>query len=297
MKKMLLAALLATGSSAHSPAVTGIRVGIKRSHPTFTLRSRVTVRTSDGKPLTLDQVRFVASDGSYHLIETRQDGSVNYEHFYERGRGLFRAYHLHRMLVKLPSPPPEASDDGPRTAEELRASPDFLRTEEVLGLTAYVIRLRDEQTGQPLADYYHAPELGRIPLKSVVYDGGSGGVLTATEPVSIEFGEPKVAPLKAPAYEVSDTAPMSGGVLNDRAVEKPAPAYTVILNAEPPSGVAVVQVTVDEEGKVVSARAVSGHPLLRQAAVEAARKARFSPTLLSGKPVQVTGTLFYNFRR
>ena len=57
----------------------------------------------------------------------------------------------------------------------------------------------------------------------------------------------------------------------------------------------VVQVTVDEEGKVISASAVSGHPLLRQAAVQAAYQARFSPTLLSGQPVKVTGTITYNF--
>jgi len=42
--------------------------------------------------------------------------------------------------------------------------------------------------------------------------------------------------------------------------------------------------------------AVSGHPLLREAAVEAAKHARLKPTLLSGKPVKVTGTLVYNFK-
>ena len=51
----------------------------------------------------------------------------------------------------------------------------------------------------------------------------------------------------------------------------------------------------DETGKVVSASAVSGHPLLRPAAEQAARQARFTPTLLSGEPVRVTGLLTYNF--
>jgi protein TonB len=57
----------------------------------------------------------------------------------------------------------------------------------------------------------------------------------------------------------------------------------------------VVQITVDEEGRVIAVSAVSGHPLLQQSAVSAARQARFSPTLLSGQPVKVTGVVTYNF--
>jgi protein TonB len=57
----------------------------------------------------------------------------------------------------------------------------------------------------------------------------------------------------------------------------------------------VVQVLIDENGNVVSAKAVSGHPLLQAVAVSAARQARFSPTKLSGQPVKVTGVIQYNF--
>jgi len=56
-----------------------------------------------------------------------------------------------------------------------------------------------------------------------------------------------------------------------------------------------VQVLVDETGNVMSADPTSGHPLLLNAAVGAARHARFSPTLLSGQPVKVSGVLSYNF--
>jgi len=56
-----------------------------------------------------------------------------------------------------------------------------------------------------------------------------------------------------------------------------------------------VQVVVDENGNVVSASAVSGHPLLRQSAEQSARQAKFSPTLLGGKPVKVSGIIVYNF--
>lgn len=90
-------------------------------------------------------------------------------------------------------------------------------------------------------------------------------------------------------------APISGGVLNGKAIELPQPVYPAIAKAAKASGSVVVQVTVDESGNVTSARAISGHSLLQASAVQAARQARFSPTIISGKPVKVTGTLSYNF--
>ena len=95
--------------------------------------------------------------------------------------------------------------------------------------------------------------------------------------------------------EAAPRAPISGGVLNDRAVNLPQPVYPAIGKAAHASGTVVVQVTIDERGCVVSAHAVSGHPLLQQAAVEAAYRACFTPTRLSGQPVKVTGVITYNF--
>jgi len=98
------------------------------------------------------------------------------------------------------------------------------------------------------------------------------------------------------ANTAAGVAPISGGVLNGKAVSKPAPAYPAIAKAVRASGTVTVQVTVDEQGRVTSAQAVSGHPLLRAAAEAAARQARLTPTLLSGKPVKVTGVLTYDFK-
>ena len=61
------------------------------------------------------------------------------------------------------------------------------------------------------------------------------------------------------------------------------------------SGSVTVQVTIDEYGGVLAARAVAGHPLLQPAAVSAALQARFAPTFLMGEAVKVTGVLVYNF--
>lgn len=98
-----------------------------------------------------------------------------------------------------------------------------------------------------------------------------------------------------PPTPLSVRAPISGGVLNGKAISLPQPAYPAVARAAHASGQVVVQVTVDEEGNVIDAHAVSGHPLLQQSAVQAARSAKFPPTKLSGQPVKVTGTLIYNF--
>ena len=90
-------------------------------------------------------------------------------------------------------------------------------------------------------------------------------------------------------------AAISAGVLNGKIINQPPPAYPPAARAVKASGAVVVQVTVDEEGQVVTAKAVSGHPLLRAAAEQSARQTRLSPTRLSGRAVKVTGTITYNF--
>jgi TonB family protein len=89
--------------------------------------------------------------------------------------------------------------------------------------------------------------------------------------------------------------PVSVGVLNGKAISLPKPAYPPIAKQAKASGTVVVQVTVNEEGDVISARAVSGHPLLQAVSVAAARNAKFSPTKLGGKPVKVSGVITYTF--
>lgn len=98
-----------------------------------------------------------------------------------------------------------------------------------------------------------------------------------------------------PAVDASGAKLINGGVLNGKATSLPKPAYPAAAKAVGAEGAVNVQVVVDENGNVVSATAVSGHPLLRAAAEEAARGAVFSPTKLNGQPVRITGVITYNF--
>ncbi len=98
----------------------------------------------------------------------------------------------------------------------------------------------------------------------------------------------------APAI-AEDAKTISGGVLNGKAVNLVKPPYPAAAKAVRAGGAVNVQVTIDENGNVISASAVSGHPLLRAASVNAARQSKFSPTMLSGQAVKVTGIIVYNF--
>lgn len=88
---------------------------------------------------------------------------------------------------------------------------------------------------------------------------------------------------------------ISGGILNGKAIYLPKPIYPVSAAAVKVDGTVNVKILVDEAGNVVSVEAISGNPLLRASAEDAARLARFSPTMLSGVPVKVSGTISYNF--
>ncbi|HKZ77850.1 MAG TPA: energy transducer TonB [Pyrinomonadaceae bacterium] len=119
---------------------------------------------------------------------------------------------------------------------------------------------------------------------------GPGGTGLVTTPTKVNIEEPPPPPAPTPPR-----APISGGVLNGKAINLPKPPYPPIAKQAHASGTVVVQVVIDENGNVISAHAVSGHPLLQAVSVAAARQARFSPTKLSGQPVKVTGVITYNF--
>jgi protein TonB len=73
------------------------------------------------------------------------------------------------------------------------------------------------------------------------------------------------------------------------------PHYPAIGKSVRASGPVSVLVVISEAGQVIEATAVSGHPLLRSAAVDAARQWLFTPTTLSKVPVKIQGVLTFNF--
>ena len=135
--------------------------------------------------------------------------------------------------------------------------------------------------------------------RAVTQDVGSIGDTDnskqATKPIEDDSDEVAIATPKPKPTEKPVPKTVSGGVVNSKATNLVKPSYPPAARAVKASGAVNVQVTISESGSVISASAVSGHPLLRAAAEAAARSSKFSPTLLSGQPVKVTGVIVYNF--
>lgn len=135
-------------------------------------------------------------------------------------------------------------------------------------------------------------------------DGGAG---TGTGSTTSSGSEKADAKTKAKTKEddsedKSETKPslitVSGGVLQGRAIRKVPPVYPQIAKSARAQGAVQVQITISEEGRVIEASILPGqnaHPLLRDAALQAARQWLFNPTLLSGVPVKAQGILTFNF--
>jgi TonB family protein len=93
----------------------------------------------------------------------------------------------------------------------------------------------------------------------------------------------------------SKASPLQGGRLANKAIKSVPPTYPAIAKAAGAQGPVTVQIVVNEAGDVESAKAISGHPLLQQAGVDAARQWKFTPTELSGNRVKVSGMISFVF--
>jgi TonB family protein len=100
---------------------------------------------------------------------------------------------------------------------------------------------------------------------------------------------PRTTPTPTPPQNVNV------GMLNSRAVSLPKPAYPPTARQMNASGRVTVQVTIDEEGNVLSAKAINGHVLLRNPAEAAARQSKFNPVRVGGQAVRASGVILYNF--
>jgi protein TonB len=89
---------------------------------------------------------------------------------------------------------------------------------------------------------------------------------------------------------------LTSTVLQGKAIERRVPVYPELVRRIHLQGDVAVEVIISPEGRVESARAISGHPMLIATALEAARGWRFGPTILNGVPVRVTGVITFVFK-
>lgn len=145
-----------------------------------------------------------------------------------------------------------------------------------------------------LADYKKAADLDPTsePAKAMakkVADQIDAKTAAAKPPPAIE--PPPVAPPPVKRPESVDL----GSLSTANAVDMVTPIYTAIARKSNAVGKVVVQVELDTEGNIVSAKAISGNQLLRRSAEDAAKRSKFKPATFNGEPIKGTGTITYNF--
>ncbi|HEX8144912.1 MAG TPA: hypothetical protein VF553_20255 [Pyrinomonadaceae bacterium] len=158
------------------------------------------INPRDNSEFVSQETRYVSSNGSFRAFRTDLNGHRR-EYFFELGRGYFSVNHQKGLLFQDRKVSPGGPTGPPLTAEQLSASPQLIRTEKLFGLTAYVLRATEVETGLPSVDIYRTVELGSTPLK--VIDYSDGRVTMITEPISIAWGEPAASLLKGPDYPVA----------------------------------------------------------------------------------------------
>jgi len=207
-KKRILLVLAIAVLAVGVGAATRGQLMRRPTQPTFTLISRVThFNPSDpSQQLHGEEMRYVFSDGSYRVVFAGEPDTKGVapqrEYFFKYGAGFFEVDFKKKQLVRDTRMSPNARGHAPATPESLRSDPQFIRTETLLGMTAYVMRITDEQTGAPTTDLYFAVETGaNTPLKEIDY-GRNGIVITTVEPVSIVFGEPQSSLRNGPDYPI-----------------------------------------------------------------------------------------------
>ena len=131
-------------------------------------------------------------------------------------------------------------------------------------------------------------------------DGRAVKVLTT---VNVTFRLPPgsaiaVAPSVAPVAPPRPRQPLrAGGVVQDsKLIHRVEPVYPELARRTRAEAVIVMEVQIDEQGDVTDVSIARGHPLFDQAAIDAVKQWRYSPTLLNGEPVPVVTTVTIPFR-
>jgi TonB family protein len=246
--------------------------------------SEMTLLNGDGSLLSKEVYKYdYDSIGNWTRMTTSvavvEGGKVTFEPTEVTYRSIM--YYLDENMLKMAQPP-----STPSTTVASLTPPNRTATVETKPQPVAGASNKPVENQQLVINHKPAPSLPVPAANSVEVRSGSASI--SKTPIVVLDSEAPPAP--KPLLK-----PISGGVLNGTAVSLPSPVYPDSAKRMRIAGVVIVQVVLDESGKVISAQASDGPPALRDAAVQAARKARFSPTKLSGQPVKVTGIINYKF--
>jgi protein TonB len=141
-----------------------------------------------------------------------------------------------------------------------------------------------------------APETGRENLPAIrqttdvpgVEPGVAGGIDLPGQGLRVE---PPPPPPQAPREPLR----LHAGMQAPRKIVNVSPRYPATAQAARVEGLVVLDAVIDATGRVTGVQVTRSIPLLDQAAIEAVRQWRFTPTLLNGEPVSILLTVTVRF--
>jgi hypothetical protein len=180
-------------SSAAAVGVDGAAANPRRILP-LTAHGKVTQYDAAGNITSTEEfTRYQSASGDWRVVTTRNGKSK--EQFFAQGRGFFTVDRGRGRLVKDGIAADQVSTESPG---DMSNFPQFHHTEQMLGHTAYVLRVYDPETGILMGDSYTVPEWGKWSVKSVDYAAG-GYVQSVKETLSVTEGEPAPEDVRGPA--------------------------------------------------------------------------------------------------
>ncbi|QQS41556.1 MAG: TonB family protein [Acidobacteriota bacterium] len=197
-----------------------------------------------------------------------------------------------------------ATDDKPESADRTK-SPE--RTELVQRSQDVPVSVPDKVSNVP-STVFPMP-IGDVKLSNRNWDPPSGVTNRGSSSEEGGFGQSngdksensdkttlKIEREVVPEPPKINRPPEHIGIVNSKAIHLDKPVYPAIAKQMGIKGSVKVQVLINTEGRVVSASAIEGPPVLRRVSVDAAKASRFSPTIVNTTPVSVRGIIIYNFK-
>ena len=191
---------------------------------------------------------------------------------------------LMTFLVAPPPPPPPP----PPAAEPVKVV-KVVQTDIVDGqlrtptkIPEKVAMIKEEEAPPPVSAV--AGVVGGVPggVPGGQMGGVIGGIISST-------------PVAVPRVEQPQRIRVSQGVVQGNAISQPRPQYPQIARNARIQGAVVLQAVISKGGTIENLKVVSGHPMLRQSAIDAVRQWRYRPYFLNGEPVEVETQITVNF--
>jgi protein TonB len=180
--------------------------------------------------------------------------------------------------IPAPAPPGKAVAKGTRSVTFRTA--DFAPPRIPVGIAP------PEESEEPLGIEGIVKGIG-IPAQGGTAGQGLPSGLITMEP-------PNVPPPKPPTPRIPIRP--GGNVQESKLILKVAPIYPELARRARVEGLVILEAMIDEEGNVADLKVLQGHPLLNEAAIQAVKQWKYSPTVLNGEPVPVLATVTVIFR-